>query len=133
MRGISDHLLALRALLGASSQLEPGFTPDGLLAGRLAALCATPERRSALVERTLQAMALERQVVGGTAVERTRSLALARDLSDHLRSLLRDVVCGHLPSDLASLADELLISDEELSEESLGNDAQPSEVLHVAV
>jgi hypothetical protein len=131
--GISDHLLALRALLGAPSQLEPGCTPDGLLAGRLAALCATPERRSALVERTLQAMALERQVVAGTAVERTRGLVLARDLSDHLRSLLRDVVCGHLPSDLASLADELLISDEELSEESLGDDAQPPEALHIAV
>jgi hypothetical protein len=115
--GISDHLLALRALLGGPSELEPHGSPDGLLAGRLAALCATPDRRAALTERTLRAIALEREAIAGTAVERTSSLALARDLSDHLRALLRDVVCGHLPSDLVSLADELLLSGEELQEE----------------
>jgi hypothetical protein len=116
--GISDHLLALRALLGGPSELEPHGSPDGLLAGRLAALCATPERRTALTERTLRAIALEREAIAGTAVERASGLALARDLSDHLRALLRDVVCGHLPSDLVPLADELLLSGEELQEES---------------
>jgi hypothetical protein len=131
--GISDHLLALRALLGAPSELEPEGSPEGLLAGRLAALCATPERRSALAKRTLQAIALEREAVAGTAQERTSGLALARDLSDHLRSLLRDVICGHLPSDLAALADELLLSGEQLGEEMLGDCGQSAEVLHVAV
>jgi hypothetical protein len=131
--GISDHLLALRALLGAPSELEPEGSPDGLLVGRLAALCATPDRRAALAERTLKAIALERQAIAGTAVERTSGLTLARELSGHLRSLLRDVVCGHLPSDLSSLADELLLSGGELGEEALGDDSQPSEVLHVAV
>lgn len=127
--GISDHLLALRALLGGPSQLEPTAdrgsprspidgTPDGLLAARLAALCATPDRRTALTERTLRAIALEREAIEGTAVERAAGLALARDLSDHLRALLRDVVCGHLPSDLVALADELLLSGEELQTES---------------
>jgi len=85
--------------------------------GRLAALCATPEHRAALTERTLRAIALEREAIAGTAVERTSGLALARDLSDHLRALLRDVVCGHLPSELVPLADELLLSGEELAEE----------------
>ncbi|MGA7703452.1 MAG: hypothetical protein WB998_00995, partial [Solirubrobacteraceae bacterium] len=127
--GVSDHLLALRALLGGPSELEPGGSPDGLLAARLAALCATPERRTELTERTLRAIALERDTVAGTAVERTSGLALARDLSDHLRALLRDVVCGHLPSDLVSLADELLLSGEEL----LGDDQEAGQVLHVAV
>ncbi len=144
--GISDHLLALRALLGAHSELEPNGLPDGLLAGRIAALCATPDGRSALVERVLKAIALERQAIAGTAVERTSGIALARELSDHLRALLRDVVCGHLSCDLASLADELLLSGEEIGEEParalamagsgeelLGDDSQPSEVLHVAV
>ncbi len=125
--GISDHLLALRALLadrgshrspiGASSELEPHGTPDGLLAGRLAALCATPDGRVALTERTLAAIALEREVIAGTAVERAGGLALTRDLSNHLRALLRDVICGHLPSDLSSLADELLLSGEERCDE----------------
>jgi hypothetical protein len=144
--GITDHLLALRTLLGAPSALEPEGSPDGLLAGRLAALCATPNLRSALTERTLKAMALERHVIAGTAVERSSGIAVARDLSNHLRALLRDVICGHLSSDLASLADELLLAgkqqDEEpdhvlamaaSGEEVLGDDCESSEVLHVAV
>ena len=106
---ISDHLLALRALLGAPSELEPAGLPDGLLAARLAALCATPEHRTVLAERTLKAIALERQAIAGVAEERMSAINLARELSDHLRALLRDVVCGHLPADLGSLADELLL------------------------
>lgn len=144
--GLSDHLMALRALLGAPSELHPDGSSDGLLAGRLAALCATPEGRSALVERTLLAIALERQAIAGSAVERANAIAVARELSDHLRALLRDVVCGHLSCELASLADELLLRGEEVSEEPdhalvatasgeepLGDDGQPSEVLYVAV
>jgi len=111
--GISDHLLALRALLGAPSELEPHGAPDGLLAGRLAALCATPDARTALAERALKAIALEREAIAGKAVEHAAGLELARDLADHLRALLRDVICNHLPSDLAALADELLLSEEE--------------------
>ena len=127
--GISDHLLALRALLGGASQTEPQGTPDGLLAARLAALCATPDRRTVLTERTLRAIALEREALTGAAVERASGLAVARDLSDHLRALLRDVVCGHLPADLVTLADELLLSGEELP----GEEHQAGQVLHVAV
>jgi hypothetical protein len=128
--GLSDHLLALRALLGAPSELEPDGAPDGLLAGRLAALCATPDHRATLTERTLAAIALERDVIAGAAPERAGGLALARDLSNHLRALLRDVICGHLPSDLASLADELLVSGEELSGEQLME--EPPELLAAA-
>jgi hypothetical protein len=140
--GLSDHLLALRALLGAPSELEPQGAPDGLLAGRLAALCATPDARAALVERVLAAIALEREAIAGMAVERTAGLALARDLSNHLRALLRDVICNHLPADLATLADELLLcgdepaeqaSGDELSEKAVGDEGQASEVLNVAV
>ncbi|MFZ2113761.1 MAG: hypothetical protein WAU77_08535 [Solirubrobacteraceae bacterium] len=158
---ISDHLLALRALLGAPSELEPAGLPDGLLAARLAALCATPEHRTVLAERTLKAIALERQAIAGIAEERMSAINLVRELSDHLRALLRDVVCGHLPGDLSSLADELLLKgneeDEELGEQqtsaaaasasepragrivgssgeqALGDQGQAAEVLHVAV
>ncbi|MGA9876902.1 MAG: hypothetical protein WBQ21_13960 [Solirubrobacteraceae bacterium] len=117
--GISDHLLALRALLGAPSELEPHGAPDGLLAGRLAALCATPDARARLAERALKAIALEREAIAGKAVEHAAGLALARDLSNHLRALLRDVICNHLPADLAALADELLLSGERPAEESV--------------
>ena len=58
---LSDNLLALRALL------EPEGPTSGLLAGRLAALCATADRRLALTERTIQAIALEGSVIAGTA------------------------------------------------------------------
>lgn len=132
-QAISDNLLALRALLGGPSQLEPDGAPDGVLAGRLAALCATPGQRAALAERTLAAIALEREAIAGTAVERSGGLALARGLADHLRALLRDVICGHLPSDLVSLADELLRSDGQLGQEMVGEHGQAGEILHLAV
>ncbi len=120
--GLSDHLLALRALLGAPSELEPNGAPDGLLAGRLAALCATPERHSELVQRTLAAIELERETISGAALRRAGGLAIARDLADHLRALLRDVICGHLQSDLAGLADRLLLGEDSSAEESLGDE-----------
>jgi hypothetical protein len=114
---LSDHLLALRALLAGPREAEPAGSSGGLLAARLAALCATPEHRAELTERTLGAIALERAVIAGTAVEHAGGLELARTLSNNLRALLRDLICGHLPSDLVTLADELLLSGGELSEE----------------
>ncbi len=92
--------------------------PDGLLAARLSALCATPEHRAVVAERTLRAIALERQAIAGIAKERTSAINLARELSDHLRALLRDVLCGHLPADLSSLADELLLGGDEADAEA---------------
>jgi hypothetical protein len=100
--GLSDHLLALRALL------EPEGPASGLLAGRIAALCAIPQDRPQLTERMLKAQKLERAAIAGTAAERTAGVAIARDVADCLRALLRDVICGHLTPDLARLADELL-------------------------
>jgi hypothetical protein len=114
---ISDHLLALRALLGAPSALEHAGLPDGLLAARLSALCATPDQRKVFAERTLKAIALERQVISGAAKERTSAINLARELSDHLRALLRDVICGHLPAELGALADRLLLDVEQADED----------------
>lgn len=102
---LSDNLLALRALL------EPEGPSSGMLPGRLAALCATPERRLALTERTVQAIALERSVIAGTATAHAGAATLAEDVADHLRALLRDVICGHLDADLVGLADELLLED----------------------
>lgn len=102
---LSDHLLALRALL------EPEGPASGLLAGRIAALCATPEDRAKLTKRMTNAQALERAVIAGTADEHAAGLNLARDVSDHLRALLRDVICGHLESNLALVADELVAQD----------------------
>jgi hypothetical protein len=107
---LSDHLLALRALL------EPEGPASARLATRLAALCATEEARGELAERTRQALALERAIVDGTAIEHTGAELLAKDISDHLRALLRDVICGHLAPELVTLADEILSTPEPDSE-----------------
>jgi hypothetical protein len=106
LEALSDHLLALRALL------EPEGPASGLLAGRLAALCATPEERAGLTRRALKAIALERDVVTGAAVEHASCDALVAELAGHLRAVLRDVVCGHLPPDLVRCADSLLAAQE---------------------
>jgi hypothetical protein len=154
LEGLTDHLLALRALL------EPEGPASGLLAGRLAALCATPEQRMALTERTLAALALERDVLTGGAVRPeprphtgrpAGQLELARDIADHLRALLRDVICGHLGADLVGFADEILLAsarapdddvaaapDDDVAaapsvEEALGDPSQTPEILDIFI
>jgi hypothetical protein len=103
---LTDHLLALRALL------EPDGPSSAQLSVRLAALCATPEQRGELTERMVRAIALERSLIAGTAPKNAASQGLADDVANHLRSLLRDVICGHLDPDLAVIADEMLEPDE---------------------
>jgi hypothetical protein len=135
---LSDHLLALRALL------EPEGPSSGMLPGRLAALCATPERRNELTERVLEAVGLERAVIAGTLSEGSAGSSLAGDVADHLRALLRDVICGHLDGDLAGLADEILIeasepqsgesrAAEHSAEEVLGDPGESQEILDLSV
>ena len=110
LEALSDYLLALRALL------EPEGPASGLLAGRLAALCATPAERSGLTRRALKAIALEREAIVGAAVEHASCDALVAELAGHLRAVLRDVVCGHLPPDLVACADALLTPKEPTQE-----------------
>jgi hypothetical protein len=107
LQGLSDHLLALRALL------EPEGYRSGMLPGRLAALCATPSERAALAERVAAAVALEREAIAGTTVLDAAGKALAQEIATHLKALLRDVICGHLAPDLAGFADELIARAEE--------------------
>jgi hypothetical protein len=99
---LTDYLLALRALL------EPEGPGSGRLAGRLAAICARPEERAALAERVAHAISLERAVIAGLAPAEPGVDALVDELAEHLRALLRDVLCGHLDPDLRGVADRLL-------------------------
>jgi hypothetical protein len=100
--GLTDYLLGLRALL------EPEGPASGRLPARLAAICAKPEDRAALAERTAQASALERAVIAGLATVEPAADRLVEELCEHLRALLRDAICGHLDADLVGVADELL-------------------------
>jgi hypothetical protein len=108
---LTDHLLALRALL------EPEGPDSGRLAQRLAAICALDGERAALAERIARAVTLERTIVAGVAQPDPHAERLIEELADHLRALLRDVLCGHLDADLRTLADELL---EEAAAEPVG-------------
>jgi hypothetical protein len=99
---LTDYLLALRALL------EPEGPSSGRLAQRLSVICAKPEDRAALAERIAHTISLERAVISGLAPAEPRVNALVDEVAEHLRALLRDAMCGHLDSDLRSVADELL-------------------------
>jgi hypothetical protein len=142
LEALSDHLLALRALL------EPEGPASGLLAGRLAALCAVPEARAGLTRRVLKAVALEHDAITGAAVEHASCDALVAELAGHLRAVLRDVVCGHLPPDLVRCADALLAPPEPQEptqqgpikarrgpsrKQVLSDEVQTGEILHVPV
>ena len=99
---LTDYLVALRALL------EPEGPSSGRLGQRLAAMCAEPDERLRMIERTAHAISLERAVIAGLAPAETGVDALVEELAEHLRALLRDALCGHLDSDLRSVADALL-------------------------
>jgi hypothetical protein len=101
---LTDVLLALRALL------EPEGPASGRLSGRVAALCALPEDRAALTARVAHTIAVERSIIAGLAVDPELD-GLTAELFGHLRAVLRDVLCGHLDSDLRTVADEILESD----------------------
>jgi hypothetical protein len=102
---LTDHLLALRALL------EPEGPQSGRLAGRVAALCATGDERAAVTERVAHAASLERSIIAGVAPTDGGVEKLLAEVTGHLRALLRDVLCGHLDSDLRAVADRLLEQD----------------------
>jgi hypothetical protein len=99
---LTDYLLALRAML------EPEGPASGRLAQRLSMICAAPAQRTALAERTAHAISLERAVIAGLAPADTGVDALVDEMAEHLRAILRDVLCGHLDADVRAVADELL-------------------------
>ena len=104
---LSDYLLALRALLDATSDAG-----EASLALRVAALCAEEGRRKLVQRRIEAAIGLERYVMGGAARVRSGDDSpreLVAEVEAHLRALLRDVLCGYLDADLKSVADDILL------------------------
>jgi hypothetical protein len=104
---LSDYLLALRALLDATTDAG-----EASLALRVAALCAEDGARRHVQRRMEAAVALERFVMGGGPDRRPDAEsppALVAEVERHLRALLRDVVCGYLDADLKSVADDILL------------------------
>lgn len=109
---LSDYLLALESLLDARDE-----SGRATLTLRLAALCAEEDERRAVQRRAELTFALERWVMGGggssayleaLGPDTPRSLVL--HLEQHLRALIRDVLCGYLGSDLKAAADDVLLT-----------------------
>ena len=99
---LTDYLLALRALL------EPEGPGSGLLARRLAAHLR--DGRRARARWPSGSRTRSRWSARSSRASRPPSPASTRwwrRSADHLRALLRDVVCGHLDSDLVRVADEI--------------------------
>ena len=118
LEALSDYLLALRALL------EPEGPSSGRLPQRLAAICAAAPERARLAERAADAISLERAIMGGIAPRNdTHAVAVVEELSEHLRAVLRDALCGHLDADLCGLADELLAEAAEAADAADAADA----------
>jgi hypothetical protein len=103
LEALTDWLLAARAVLAERDAL--GYER---LCERLAAICAVPEDRDALVDRLRRAIALERAVVAGLVRADPEVEALVAELGGCLRAVLRDVLCGHLEPELRRVADSLL-------------------------
>jgi hypothetical protein len=103
MEGLSDHLLALRAVL-------EGHGPVG---------ASLPLRASALIadenfdriearERVEEVLELERALMNGRMLD--HAIELATWIEDGVRRLLRQAALGELGSDLSAIADETLIA-----------------------
>src|ERR1700761_6922441 len=103
MEGLSDHLLALRAVL-------EGHGPVGAsLPMRASALIADDNYdRIAARERMEEVLELERALMHGRTLD--RAIELATWIEDGARRLLRKAALGELGPDLSTIADETLIS-----------------------
>ena len=126
-QALSDYLLALRALLDATTAAG-----QASMAPRLAALCAEEGARGDVQHRLEAALALERFVMGGATGVRLDDESpreLVEEAENHLRALLRDVLCGYLDADLKGVADDILL--EGGSEPFMEGDTQESELQEI--
>lgn len=124
---LSDYVLALRGLLDAVDEAGQPTLPR-----RLAALCAEEGSRPFLMSRVEAALELELALIRGVPIDAwspPRGIASGRELvaemEEHLRALLRDVVCGYLKPELASTADEILMRSDSVRIEARDLRAEP--------
>jgi hypothetical protein len=130
LEGLSDHLLALRAILGEGERSERSISR------RLAALCAEPADQRAVRDRVEQAFRLEQLVMRGNADAAYMAAIgveapelVVRELEENLRALLRDMVCGHIDANVKGIADDLLPPDETGESREVENPPEPAFVV----
>jgi hypothetical protein len=132
---LSDYLLALRGLLDAVDEAGQPTLPR-----RLAALCAEAPNRGVLMSRVEAALNLDLALIAGVPIDAWAAPAgiqsgrtLVGEMEEHLRALLRDVVCGYLKPELASMADEILLQGEPVEIHAHDMRAVPPSRVPVAV
>lgn len=125
---LSDYLLALRGLLDAVDEAGQPTLPR-----RMAALCAEDSNRGLLMSRVEAALNLELALISGVPIDAwappagiTSGRELVAEIEEHLRALLRDVVCGYLKPELASMADEILLTSEPVTIHARDLRAEPA-------
>jgi hypothetical protein len=130
LEGLSDHLLALRAVL------DDGERSELAISRRLAALCAEPADQRAVRERVAGAFRLERLVMRDNAdapymaaigVEEPE--LVVRELEENLRALLRDMVCGHIDANVTRIADDLLPPEDDTTSHDVEDPPEPTFVV----
>jgi hypothetical protein len=110
LEGLSDHLLGLRGILEGGGPAAIG------LSTRVAALCAEPEGRQTVQAQVDRAFAIEQMLMRGYSVDvedggGEMADALAGEIENLLRAILRDALSGHLGTELRATADEILMAD----------------------
>ena len=121
------------ALLSGKTALIFGVANDHSIAWGIAQAFA---REGATLGFSYAGEALERATITGTPLKKGQRRSgsgritakrggqeLADEVADHLRALLRDVICGHLAPDLVALADELLAAPEDPEADAEAQDA----------
>lgn len=108
LEGLSDHLLALRAVL------EGGGPVGASLSVRASALIAGSADREDARVRVERAFGLEQSLIRGSALveedeESSAALSLAVWIEDGLRAILRDSALAEGSADVCLAADEILI------------------------
>ena len=100
LEGISDHLLAMRALFEGSGPVGAN------LPMRVAALIAEPPERPQAYEKLQAAFELERAMMAGEDFEIGSATGLAAWTEDATRTIVRGAALGEHGSDVAASADE---------------------------
>jgi hypothetical protein len=104
LEGLSDHLLAMRALFESSGPVGAS------LPMRVAALIAEPAERPEARERLQGAFELERAMMAGRQFDLGNAMGLAAWLEDAARAVVRGAALGEHGSDVAASADETLVA-----------------------
>jgi len=102
--GLSDHLLAMRALFEGSGPVGAN------LPMRVAALVAEPAERPESYEKLQGAFELERAMMAGEDYEIGSATGLAAWIEDATRAIVRGAALGEHGSDVAASADESLVA-----------------------